>query len=88
MSIENLVVGATAKTVKGKSVRIVCVNARIDDGKHDVLALIDMGEYEFVEWYNATAGLDGELLHAIANKSGCRDIALATLEAPCSNQQK
>ncbi|AUR97764.1 hypothetical protein NVP1244A_062 [Vibrio phage 1.244.A._10N.261.54.C3] len=94
MSIENLVVGATGKTVTGLPLRIVCVDAKVADGYHNVLALIDnktnkQGDaVEFLEWYDSTNGLDGDVLHAIVQREGYRDIDVLSLEAPCSNHNQ
>ena len=96
MSIENLVVGATGKTVTGLPLRIVCVDAKVADGYHNVLALIDNktnkhgDAIEFLEWYDSTNGLDdnGKVLHAIAQRESYRDIDVLTLEAPCSNHNQ
>lgn len=58
----NLVVGSTLLTRAGKTAKIISTEAKIDNGNYDVVALIDIGEGDFIEWYNSDNIVDGFML--------------------------
>ncbi|CAH9016748.1 putative neck protein [Vibrio phage 150E35-1] len=49
-----LYVGQTLETANGRSARIICIDAKIDRGNDDVVALITEPDgTDFIEWYSS-----------------------------------
>lgn len=58
----NLAVGSVVTTRAGKTAKIISTEAKIDNGNYDVVALIDIGDGDFIEWYNSDNITDGFML--------------------------